>query len=937
MKITQVTPGLITIPPNGWGAIEKVIWNYHLNTIEQGHESEIKYLNEVDRDSDIIHIHVANLALEAHQMGIPYVFSLHDHHVVEYGRDSELYKTNLLAIKNSIISFCHAEFLVDYFVDTDKLFYLSHGVDTKFFNYDNVIGLENHKLLCLANNGFAYNQSIDRKGFRYAIEAAKILDLEITVAGPDNNKNFFNANPDLLEYKKLNVIYGNPDEESIKKLYNSHTIFVHPSILEAGHPNLTLLEAMSCGLPTVGTYDGTPKIGGLRKIERDTDSVVNGIKYVINSWGDLFKETLETKMDFDWSTITKRLINIYESVKIINKNYTSEDTKSLYIKTFEESKITHREPRENIRFSCHFVNGPTIEINGTGNKKFRIEFWDNNGLVYQSELGVNMWSKLSAQYVKDMTCKVYEKDKLVYEHKLNFKNKRVYISLESKALGDTMAWFPQCEEFRKKHNCELVVSTFMNDLLKDQYPEIKFVNPGESVHDLYAMYKIGWFYDGDNVDYNQHPNDFRKIPLQQTASDILGLPYNEIRPKLNVPNVEKKKKVGIGIHSTAQAKYWNNPNGWQEVVDYLNRLDYEVVLYSKEEDGYMGNKNPIGVNKFVGGSIQDVINDMSTCEFFIGLGSGLSWLAWSVGLPVILISGFSERNAEMMTNVYRVINESVCHGCFNKERLDAGDWNWCPLHKNTSRQFECTKKISSQMVIDEINKLILDVSSFDWGKSNDWFRWAINKEIFEDKIYEKFFEVESGDVVVDIGASIGPFTYSILHKNPSQVFCIEPCEEEFPVLFKNTKQKFVRHIKRGITDVDAVINTGNMFTNELGTQTQMVSMRFDTFINQFEVDRIDFLKTDCEGGEYHIFTEENLEWIKTNVKKISGEWHLHNQETKDKFRKFRDLYLKEFSNHQVFSVDGIDIKWDLWNDHFMEYYSEVILYIDNKNYLGHTS
>jgi hypothetical protein len=28
MKITQVTPGLITIPPNGWGAVEKIIWNY---------------------------------------------------------------------------------------------------------------------------------------------------------------------------------------------------------------------------------------------------------------------------------------------------------------------------------------------------------------------------------------------------------------------------------------------------------------------------------------------------------------------------------------------------------------------------------------------------------------------------------------------------------------------------------------------------------------------------------------------------------------------------------------------------------------------------------------------------------------------------------------------------------------------------------------------
>jgi autotransporter strand-loop-strand O-heptosyltransferase len=929
MKITQVTPGLITIPPNGWGAIEKVIWNYHLNSINQGHESEIKYLNEVDGSSDIVHIHVANLALEAHKMGIPYIFSLHDHHVVEYGRESELYKTNLEAIKNSIISICHAEFLVNYFMETDKLFYLSHGVDTKFFDNPNPTDISNHKILCLANNGFAYNQSIDRKGFRYAIEAARELDLEITVAGPDNNKNFFESNPDLLGYKKLNVVYGNPDEESIKKLYNTHTIFVHPSILEAGHPNLTLLEAMSCGLPTVGTYDGTPKIGGLRKIERSTESVVNGLKYVIENWTELYNETKETRINFDWSIITKRLIDIYESVKIIKKHYQSEDSKSLYIKTFEETEITHREPRDNVSFNVHFVGNPTIDVKGNSSKMYRVEFWDSNNLIYNSEIKTGMWSKLSAGYFKNVICKVFDGEKLVYEHVPNFSKKRVYIALESKSLGDTMAWFPQCEEFRKKHDCELIVSTFMNDLFVNQYPHIKFVKPGEPVHDLYAMYKIGWFFDGDNVNYNLHPNDFRHIPLQQTASDILGLPYNEVRPKLNIPNVPKKRKIGIGVHSTAQAKYWNNHTGWEEVVKYLTDKGYEVIIYSKEENGYMGNRNPNGATKFKGGSIQEVIDDLATCEFFIGLGSGLSWLAWSVGLPVILISGFSEKTAEMLTGVHRVINENVCHGCFNKEKFDAGDWNWCPLHKNTDRQFECTKSITSQMIIDKIDLLLGNVDEFDWGKSNDWFRWAINKEIFEERIYEKFFNVEEGDIVMDIGASIGPFTYSILNRNPSKVYSIEPCDEEFPYLVKNTDKDFVVHINKGITDVDGVVNTGNMFTAELGVQTQMNSVRFDSLIKEYGITKIDFLKTDCEGGEYNIFTEENFDWIKNNVRKISGEWHLHNEETKNKFRKFRDLYLKEFTNHQVYSVDGIDIKWDLWNDKFIEYYNEINLYIDN--------
>ena len=68
------------------------------------------------------------------------------------------------------------------------------------------------------------------------------------------------------------------------------------------------------------------------------------------------------------------------------------------------------------------------------------------------------------------------------------------ICFDSKAIGDTLAWFPYVEEFRKKHECEVVISTFHNEWFENnpEYKNIKFVKPEESVNS-YVHYKIGWF------------------------------------------------------------------------------------------------------------------------------------------------------------------------------------------------------------------------------------------------------------------------------------------------------------------------------------------------------------------------------------------------------------------------------------------------------------
>jgi len=357
-----------------------------------------------------------------------------------------------------------------------------------------------------------------------------------------------------------------------------------------------------------------------------------------------------------------------------------------------------------IKFICNYNDGAYLEVQSVLDKKFKVEFSNSLGQIeYVTEIGSNMWCRTNKKYVEEYTCTVKdESDKIVFVEKYNPTGKRVYITLESKSLGDTMAWFPYIDEFRKKWRCSVVCSTFHNNLFIEQYPDLEFVLPGTTVHEIYATYRIGLFFMDGNIDYSKHKKDPTKISLLEMATDILGLKYEEVRPKLRPSNVEKKKRVGIGLHSTAQTKYWNNDTGWQELTNFLLSHGYEVVMLSKEADGYMDNFYPKGVTKLPENSFNDLIDNINSCEFFVGISSGLSWLAWAVNIPVVLISGFTGEYMEPTDNVVRIIEKSVCNDCWGRHKFDPGDWNWCPDHKGTQRQFECSKAITGQMVIDRL-------------------------------------------------------------------------------------------------------------------------------------------------------------------------------------------------------------------------------------------
>ena len=355
-----------------------------------------------------------------------------------------------------------------------------------------------------------------------------------------------------------------------------------------------------------------------------------------------------------------------------------------------ELKTTCNEPN----ITINFVDGPFVEITGGPNTRYDVIFKNKktNQITYKTTLGKNNWAKSSIKYFVDWEINI-NSPKNKYTFDMNFTNKRVYIAIDSKSLGDSVAWMPYLDEFSKKHNCKVIASTFWNNLFEKKYPNIEFIKPGQVAENIYAKYVLGWFYNPE-----MEPILPNTIPLQMAATNILGLDFTEIKPKIDFKPTKrpiKEKYITIATHSTAALKFWLNPNGWDDLTKHFIKKGYKVINVSKEGNNVKNAKTPNNYN------INNIMNYIHHSEIFIGLASGLSWLSWGIDKHVAMIGNFSDLNHEFTTNITRIYNHNVCNSCWSNPnfKFDKGDWNWCPIHKGTLRQHECQKSITTENVI----------------------------------------------------------------------------------------------------------------------------------------------------------------------------------------------------------------------------------------------
>jgi autotransporter strand-loop-strand O-heptosyltransferase len=346
----------------------------------------------------------------------------------------------------------------------------------------------------------------------------------------------------------------------------------------------------------------------------------------------------------------------------------------------------------------------------------RLRDLDTGNVLYETDIGVGRIHTTKLYYLR-VRIEVWNAGHLtepLFVHDYSAKNQAVLVQFPIGTLGDTLGWFPYAVKFQEQHGCNLTcaMAERLIPLFQSAYPNIRFL-PHEEVRteEYYATYSVGLFFDDEGCIHQ--PCDFRLVGLHRTAGYILGVDPTEMPPRIAVE--DNRRPLGdpyvcIAVQSSTHCKHWNNPNGWHDLIAFLKDSGYRVICIDQKSvygTGIVWNHIPHGAEDQTGDRpLVERARWLRHAEFFVGLSSGLSWLAWSVGIPVVLISGFTHPTNEFHTP-YRVINYHVCNSCWNdvRVRFDHKDYLWCPRHANTPRQFECTRLITADAVKEAIRRI----------------------------------------------------------------------------------------------------------------------------------------------------------------------------------------------------------------------------------------
>jgi autotransporter strand-loop-strand O-heptosyltransferase len=261
--------------------------------------------------------------------------------------------------------------------------------------------------------------------------------------------------------------------------------------------------------------------------------------------------------------------------------------------------------------------------------RVRLSDLDTGNVLYETEIRAGRVNSTKRYFVR-FRLEAWQKGERLLLHEYSARNRDVLIRFPVNTLGDILAWFPYAVKFEERHGCRLTCAMreMLIPLFRDAYPCITFITEDQIVPErYYATYEVAVFFQNGAMfhENNRVPCDFRQVGLHRAAGYILGVDPAEVSPRIALADAGRpidEPYVCIAVQSTGQRKYWNNPTGWSEIIQFLKEAGYRVICIDQKPiqgDGLIWNHIPHGAEDETGGRpLQERARWLKHAEFFVG-------------------------------------------------------------------------------------------------------------------------------------------------------------------------------------------------------------------------------------------------------------------------------------------------------------------------------
>lgn len=243
------------------------------------------------------------------------------------------------------------------------------------------------------------------------------------------------------------------------------------------------------------------------------------------------------------------------------------------------------------------------------------------------------------------------------------------------------------------------------------------------------------------------------------------------------------------------------------------------------------------------------------------------------------------------------------------------------LYKKNHLTLNTFKNYNDRFFIYQVNGRYIPSESINWYTSYQYLADHTNDiSLFR-------YKPKMGDVVVDVGAGLGEeaIILSDLVGPTGQVYSIEANPSVFTILkeiiaLNNLKNVITLNIAVNredepvrIIDVDNTYMTGFVGDKAAANSADVEGLRFDSFMDRYNLQKIDLLKCNIEGAERFLVDSIRLQYL-PRIRNVAIACHdFRFAENGNEFFVTKE-YVKKFLSQNGFEVETQNTKVDYKDD-----------------------